>query len=137
MIDIIVEGTMIAKAHEGDSGYDLKSAIALTMYPGDIRKIPTGTKIQLPKGYEGQVRSRSGLALKHGIHCMNSPGTVDSIFRGDVGVILHHAGTEPFVINIGDRVAQLVIAEVPDTRLVPGYVDATERGADGFGSTGK
>ena len=126
----------------GSAGMDLRAAVPedqpLTLQPGARALAPTGLKIALEPGYEAQVRPRSGLALKHGITCLNSPGTVDSDYRGEVGVILINHGAEPFVIRRGERIAQLVIAahvqaEVAEVEIL----DETARGAGGFGSTGR
>lgn len=126
----------------GSAGMDLRAAVAevetLVLEPGQRRLIPTGLKIALEPGYEAQVRPRSGLALKHGVTCLNAPGTIDSDYRGEVGVILINHGELPFEIRRGERIAQLVIA--PYTQAVMAEVEAldeTARGAGGFGSTGK
>ncbi len=105
--------------------------------PGARALVPTGFALELPHGYEAQVRPRSGLALKHGITMLNSPGTIDADYRGEVMVILINHGTEPFLVQRGDRIAQLVIAPVAQVEIVA--VEAlgdTERGPGGFGSTG-
>lgn len=126
----------------GSAGMDLRAAVPedqpLTLAPGQRALVPTGLKIALPLGYEAQVRARSGLALKHGIICPNAPGTIDSDYRGECGVILANIGSEPFVIRRGERIAQLVIArhERADWIEVE-TLDETERGAGGFGSTGR
>jgi len=100
--------------------------------------VPTGLKIALEEGWEAQVRPRSGLALKHGITCLNSPGTIDSDYRGEVGVILVNHGQEPFVIRRGERIAQMVIARHEQAAILEtGTLDETVRGAGGFGSTGR
>jgi dUTP pyrophosphatase len=105
--------------------------------PGKITLIPTGLALAIPEGYEGQVRARSGLALRHGIAVLNGPGTVDSDYRGPLGVILGNLGPEPFTIHDGDRVAQIVFARVPSVALEEVEVlPATERGDGGFGHTG-
>jgi dUTP pyrophosphatase len=105
--------------------------------PGDRALIPTGIALELPRGYEAQMRSRSGLALKHGVTLLNSPGTIDSDYRGELMVILINHGTEPFVVRRGDRVAQLVIAPVAHVEIVAAdWLGATARGEGGFGSTG-
>ena len=124
---------------EGAAGLDLRAAIAegLSLAPGERALVPTGLAMQLPTGFEGQVRPRSGLAVKHGVTVLNAPGTVDSDYRGEVKVPLVNLGQEPFAIARGDRIAQMVIA--PVTRAVLTEVaglDATARGAGGFGSTG-
>lgn len=127
---------------EGSAGMDLRAAVPedqpMTLAPGQRALVPTGLKIALAPGFEAQVRPRSGLALKHGLTCLNSPGTVDSDYRGEVGVILINHGSEPFVIRRGERIAQMVIAR--HERAVWDEVDSldeTARGASGFGSTGR
>lgn len=126
----------------GSAGLDLRAAVAedapLTLAPGQRALIPTGLKIALDHGFEAQVRPRSGLALKHGLTCLNSPGTIDSDYRGEVGVILINHGQEPFVIQRGERIAQLVIARhEPAELLEVETLDETARGSGGFGSTGR
>lgn len=121
------------------AGLDLRAAVhdPITLLPGKREVVPTGLKIALPAGYEAQVRPRSGLALKHGIALVNSPGTIDPDYRGEIRVILINLGEEPFTINRGDRIAQMIVA--PVTRIewepVPA-VDPTERDEGGFGHTG-
>lgn len=126
----------------GSAGMDLRAAIAddapVTLVPGARALVPTGLKIALEQGWEAQVRPRSGLALKHGITCLNTPGTIDSDYRGEVGVILINHGNEPFVIRRGERIAQMVIAahaQVVITEVET--LDDTVRGVGGFGSTGR
>lgn len=126
-------------ATEHSAGMDLLAAVAepKTLAPGDRALIPTGLSIALPDGYEAQVRPRSGLALKHGISLVNTPGTIDADYRGEVGVILINLGQEPFTIERGMRIAQMVIA--PYTRAQFSEVlelPSSDRGAGGFGSTG-
>ena len=126
----------------GSAGMDLRAAVAedapLTLAPGARALVPTGLKIALEVGYEAQVRPRSGLALKHGITCLNSPGTIDSDYRGEVGVILINHGQESFVIQRGERIAQMVIARHEQASMVEvETLDETARGAGGFGSTGR
>jgi len=126
----------------GSAGMDLRAAVAenmpLMLAPGARALVPTGLKIALEPGYEAQVRPRSGLALKHGVTCLNSPGTVDSDYRGEVGVILINHGQEPFVIRRGERIAQMVIAQHEQARMFEvDVLDETARGAGGFGSTGR
>ena len=125
----------------GSAGLDLLAAIApnakLVIEPGARERVPTGLRLELPLGFEGQVRPRSGLALKNGVTVLNSPGTIDSDYRGEVAVILINLGSEPFEITRGARIAQLVVA--PVTQAV--FVEAADladsaRGAGGFGSTG-
>ncbi len=127
-----------AYATEGAAGMDVVSAEALTLAPGARAAVATGFAIAIPAGHEVQVRPRSGLALKHGVTCLNTPGTIDSDYRGEVKVILANLGQDPFAIARGDRIAQLVPAIV--LRASVGEVDALEdtaRGAGGFGSTGR
>jgi dUTP pyrophosphatase len=126
----------------GSAGMDLRAAVAedqpLTLAPGARALVPTGLKIALEAGFEAQVRPRSGLALKHGVTCLNSPGTIDSDYRGEVGVILINHGQEPFVIRRGERIAQMVIARHEQAAMVEvEALDETARGAGGFGSTGR
>ena len=126
----------------GSAGMDLRAAVPedqpLTLAPGARALVPTGLKIALQPGYEAQVRPRSGLALKHGITCLNSPGTIDSDYRGEVGVILANLGSEPFVIRRGERIAQMVIAACAHAVLEEvAALDETARGGGGFGSTGR
>ena len=124
---------------EGAAGLDLRAAIAesVTLAPGARTLVPTGLAMQLPVGFEGQVRPRSGLALRHGVTVLNAPGTVDSDYRGEVSVVLINHGNEPFTVTRGDRIAQLVIAPVSHARLSEvATLDETARGAGGYGSTG-
>lgn len=126
----------------GSAGMDLRAAVPegqpLTLRPGERALVPTGLKIALEPGWEAQIRPRSGLALKHGISAPNTPGTIDSDYRGEVGVILINLGQEPFVIRRGERIAQMVIAAVAQAQIVEvDSLDETARGAGGFGSTGR
>lgn len=121
------------------AGVDLRAAIdtPIILQPGDRQLISTGFKMALPAGYEAQVRPRSGLALKHGITVLNSPGTIDADYRGEVGVLLINHGQEPFTVSRGDRFAQMVIAPVTQATFdVVTSLDETQRGAGGYGSTG-
>lgn len=121
------------------AGMDLRAAVdePVTLAPGARALIPAGIAIALPSGFEAQVRPRSGLALKHGITCLNSPGTVDADYRGEIRVILINLGQEPFTIARGERIAQMVIAPVTQGIWVEAEgLDETERGAKGFGSSG-
>lgn len=127
-------------ATEGAAGLDLPAAVdgELRLEPGERALVSTGLRIAIPTGYEGQVRPRSGLALRHGIVLPNAPGTIDSDYRGEIQVIVWNAGDQPFVIQRGDRIAQLVVA--PVMRIVCEEVaelDATPRGEGGFGHTGR
>ena len=126
-----------AYATEHAAGMDVVAAEELTLAPGARHAVATGFAIAIPEGYEVQVRPRSGLALKHGITCLNTPGTIDADYRGEVKVILANLGAEPFPIRRGDRVAQLVPAPVQRARFAEvTELDETGRGAGGFGSTG-
>ena len=124
-------------ASAGSAGLDLHAAAgSLTLAPGARARIGTGIALALPEGFEGQVRPRSGLALKHGVTVLNAPGTIDSDYRGEIGVLLVNLGQSAFVVERGMRIAQLVIAPVARAHLVEGDIDPTGRGAGGFGSTG-
>ena len=125
-------------ASEGAAGLDVVAAESLTLAPGARHAVATGFAIAIPAGFEVQVRPRSGLALKHGITCLNTPGTIDSDYRGEVKVILANLGSEPFEIVRGERIAQLVPAPVLRASFNEvGSLGETERGAGGFGSTGQ
>jgi len=121
------------------AGMDLCSTVAVDLAPLERKLVPTGIKMVIPRGFEGQVRPRSGLALKRGIALVNSPGTIDADYRGEIGIILINLGSEPVRLEAGERIAQMVICPVVQADLVP--VDdlstfETDRGAGGFGSTG-
>jgi len=127
---------------KGSAGMDLRAAVPegepMTLAPGARALVPTGFAIALPEGYEAQVRPRSGLALKHGVTCLNSPGTIDSDYRGEVGVILINHGQDPFAIQRGERIAQMIVSPVVQSSwLEVETLDETARGAGGFGSTGR
>lgn len=125
------------KAHADDAAFDLRSRIDITLPVGNSTLVPTGVFIELPVNYEAQVRPRSGLALKHNLTLTNSPGTVDAGYRGEVGVIMFNHGPEEFVIKRGDRIAQMVIAELPQVELdLCDALSSSNRGEGGFGSTG-
>ena len=124
------------------AGLDLLAAVAenapLVLTPGKHALVPTGLAIALPEGFEAQVRPRSGLAAKHGVTVLNSPGTIDADYRGEIQVILINHGAEPFTIKRGERIAQMVIAPVVQAKLVAtATLPDTDRGAGGFGSTGR
>jgi len=126
-------------ASAGSAGLDLRAAVAqdLTLQPGERALVPTGLAVAIPPGWEGQVRPRSGLAIRHGIGLVNAPGTIDSDYRGEVSVLLINLGQQPFTVRRGDRIAQLLLAraepiEWEEEEELPG----TSRGAGGFGSTG-
>lgn len=121
------------------AGLDLRADIdsEIVLQPLERRAVPTGVALELPPGYEGQVRPRSGLALNHGITCLNSPGTIDADYRGEVQVILANLSNAPFTLRRGDRIAQLVVAEVCRADLSESVeLTSTRRGSSGFGSTG-
>ena len=123
----------------GSAGMDLRAAVEapMTLAPGDRGLVPTGLSMAIPQGFEVQIRPRSGLALKSGITCLNTPGTVDSDYRGEVSVILINHGAEAFEIKRGDRIAQMVVAAVTQAQLTEvAELDETGRGAGGYGSTG-
>lgn len=125
------------KSHDDDAAYDLKSRAELDLEPGRTALVPTGLFLELPTGYEAQIRPRSGLALKHALTVLNAPGTIDAGYRGEVGVILYNAGQASFRITRGMRVAQMVIQSLPNVQLVPvNELVASSRGSGGFGSTG-
>lgn len=124
-------------AHPGDAGMDVRSVEKLTIEPGGRKLVHTGLVMILPQGYEAQVRPRSGLALKSGVTVLNAPGTIDEGYRGEVGVILANFGTEPFKVEKGAKIAQIVIAPCIQANIAETFeMDSTERGSGGFGSTG-
>ena len=122
------------------AGMDIRANLSepVTLQPLERRLIPTGLYIALPEGYEAQMRPRSGLALKHGITLLNTPGTIDADYRGEIGIILINLSAEPFVINDGERIAQMVIARYEQVNWQPvELLDDTERGSGGFGHSGR
>ena len=124
---------------EGAAGMDLRAAVEIpvTLNPGEIKLIPTGLSVSIPPGYEAQVRPRSGLALKFGIGLVNSPGTIDSDYRGEIGVIMVNWGSEPFTVRRGDRIAQMIISKVYQAEILQvDLLDETDRGPGGFGHSG-
>lgn len=128
-----------AYATEKSAGMDLSAAIeeAIELAPGERTLVPTGIGIALPDGYEAQIRPRSGLALKHGVTVLNTPGTIDADYRGEIKVILANLGTEPFTIERGMRIAQMVVARYAVVRWdIVETLDESARGTGGFGSTG-
>lgn len=120
-----------------DAGMDLRAAEEATLEPGTPRLVPTGLAIELPPGFEAQVRPRSGLALKHGITLPNSPATIDPGYRGEIQVILLNLGKETYRVRRGDRIAQLVIARYEPVEWEEGELEDSRRGAGGFGSSGR
>jgi len=128
-----------AAATPDSAGVDLRAALIapLILEPGEFRAVSTGLRLQIPSGYEGQVRPRSGLAARHGITCLNTPGTIDADYRGVVQVLLINHGSEAFTINHGDRIAQLIMAPVTRAVFTPAEeLTDTSRGEGGFGHTG-
>ena len=141
-LPVINEGPyeLPAYATQSSAGLDLKAVLveAVTLEPLERKIVGTGLKIALPEGYEAQVRPRSGLAAKHGITVLNAPGTIDADYRGEIGVILVNLSNEPFTIQPGERIAQLVVAQYSQVEWSPvESLDTTQRGEGGFGSTGK
>ncbi|MBT3578178.1 dUTP diphosphatase, partial [archaeon] len=134
---IHAEAVIPKYAKLGDAGLDLYSIEETAILPGEHKLVKTGLQMQIPPGFEAQVRPRSGLALKNKVTVLNTPGTVDSGYRGEIGVILMNHGKEPFKVNKQDRIAQIVIAkhETPEIQEVK-ELDNSERGEGGFGSTG-
>lgn len=135
-----LDGELPSYATPGSSGMDLRAAVDndLIIVPGERALVPTGLMMEIPRGFEGQVRPRSGLAVKHGVSVLNAPGTIDADYRGEVKVILINFGKDDFLIKRGDRIAQLVVCPVvaavwEEVELL----DATERGSGGFGHTGR
>ena len=123
----------------GSSGMDLRACVRepVILEPGEIKLIPTGLVVSIPPGFEAQIRPRSGLALKHGIGMVNSPGTIDSDYRGEIAIIVINWGQRPFTIQRGDRIAQMVITKVYRADIVEvDVLDATQRGEGGFGHSG-
>ena len=127
-------------ATEGSAGMDIRANLEQTVTLQSLERmlVPTGLFIELPEGYEAQIRPRSGLAIKQGITCLNTPGTIDSDYRGEIKVILINLSNEPQALHPGDRIAQMIIARVEQASLVPVQeLNSTLRGAGGFGHTGK
>ena len=135
---IVCEPSMIPHyAEQGDAGADLRSSVAVTIAPGARELVKTGVSIALQDGFVGLVHPRSGLAIKHGITVLNAPGTVDAGYRGEIMVTLINTGHEPFSIEVGDRIAQILIQEVYRARFIPvEELPGSARGNNGFGSTG-
>jgi len=132
------EAVIPGYAHDGDSGFDFVAAEDAMIFPGGRVLVSTGLKCEIPFGYEIQVRPRSGMALKHGITVLNTPGTIDSGYRGLIGVILINHSDAPYVINVGDRIAQGIFARVEYCQMSIVYnLDDSDRGPKGFGSSGR
>ena len=131
------DAVLPAYAHKSDAGMDVRSVADIVIAPGKRALVPTGLVMLLPPGYEAQVRPRPGLALKNGVTVLHTPGTIASGYRGEVGVILANFGDTDFVVQKGDKIAQIVIAPVTQPDIVESEtIDSTDRGAGGFGSTG-
>ena len=127
-----------AKAHADDAAWDIRSRENMVLPVGRSVLVPTGVFMEIPVGFEVQVRPRSGLALKHDLMLTNSPGTIDSGYRGEVGVIMYNGGNQEFVISRGDRIAQMVVCKLPNVQLVAtDSLSESDRGEGGFGSTGR
>lgn len=141
MIDVAIrklrpDAHVPRQAYEGDAGLDLAACEAAALAPGERAVVPTGLAIEIPDGYAGFVQPRSGLAARHGIGIVNSPGLIDSGYRGEIRVVLLNTGREPFTVEAGMRIAQLVIAPVASVRLIEvDELAVSERGARGFGSS--
>lgn len=132
------ESKMPDKKYPGDAGFDIYSSEQKKIWPGEVSLIKTGIAIELPIGYEAQVRARSGHALKHGVFCVNGIGTIDADYRGELGVILSRVGFGSYVVQKGEAIAQLVIKKVPNVKLIQAdELSESDRGANGYGSTGK
>ena len=126
-----------AHGPDEDAGMDLHAVESVTLEPGKPRLVPTGLAIELPPGYEAQVRPRSGLALKHGITMPNAPATIDPGYRGEIRVILLNLGSAAYTVEVGDRVAQMIVARYEAIEWVEGDLADSRRGAGGFGSSGR
>ena len=120
-----------------DAGMDLRAVEDVTLEPGVPRLVPTGLTIELPSGYEGQIRPRSGLALNHAITCPNAPGTIDPGYRGEIRVILLNLGRAPYTVHTGDRIAQMIVARYEGVEWAEGDLAESQRGSGGFGSSGR
>ncbi|MFP4459382.1 MAG: dUTP diphosphatase [Candidatus Zixiibacteriota bacterium] len=133
------EGQLPVKMSENAAGYDIRAALSrpVRLSPGERELIPTGFSIEIPIGYEAQIRPRSGLAIRYGITCLNSPGTIDSDYRGEVMVVLANLGQIEFIIEPGQRIAQMIIQKLPEVEIIEKKkLSETGRGDGGFGSTG-
>jgi len=126
-----------AHGPEEDAGMDLRAVVDVTLEPGVPRLVPTGLTLEVPPGYEAQVRPRSGLALEHAITMPNTPGTIDPGYRGEIRVILLNLGRTPYTVRAGDRIAQMIVARYEAVEWVEGGLAGSQRGAGGFGSSGR
>ncbi len=132
------EDLLPRKAHDDDAAFDVRSNVDIVLNPGETQMVATGIFMELPPGFEAQVRPRSGLAAKHSLTILNAPGTIDAGYRGEVCVIMYNAGAEDYHIHHGDRIAQMVIQRLPEVVIVAcDELAESRRGANGFGSTGK
>jgi len=133
------DAVLPAYAHgpEEDAGMDLRAVVDVTLEPGVPRLVPTGLTLEVPPGYEAQVRPRSGLALEHAITMPNTPGTIDPGYRGEIRVILLNLGRTPYTVRAGDRIAQMIVARYEAVEWVEGGLAGSQRGAGGFGSSGR
>ena len=132
----LLDGEMPKKAHESDVGYDIFSAEDRVLGVGRCEIVRAGFKMQLDDGIEAQIRSRSGMALNSQVIVLNSPGTVDTGYRGEIKVIMANMGSKPHIIKKGDRIAQMVFAKYESPKLIKGTIEESDRGENGFGSTG-
>jgi dUTP pyrophosphatase len=137
VIAVKFSGTMPARATRDAAGYDLFADHPQTILPGSRALVMTGTKVEIPPGWSGEVCPRSGLAIKHGVTVLNAPGIIDADYRGEIGVILANMGAQPFEVKYGDRIAQLVFRQCASVMFVDAAMSETNRGEGGFGSTGK
>jgi dUTP pyrophosphatase len=126
-----------AHGPDEDAGMDLRAVESVILDPGIPRLVPTGLTIELPPGFEAQIRPRSGLALQHGITCPNAPGTIDPGYRGEISVILLNLGREPYQVHAGDRIAQMIVARYEPVEWDETGLGSSSRGAGGFGSSGR
>ncbi|MEM4256878.1 MAG: dUTP diphosphatase [Candidatus Diapherotrites archaeon] len=130
------EAKMPKQEHHDDSGFDIYSAEEVIIKPFERKLVSTGISLEIPKGYEGQIRPKSGLAIKHGISMVNTPGTIDAGYRGEIKVILINLGNEEYKVEKGKKIAQIVFAKVEQPKLIESELKETKRGSKGFGSTG-
>lgn len=136
-IELGVDASMPTKATTGSAGFDVKASERKLIHAGTAKLVKTGIKLAIPAGYEAQVRSRSGMSLNHNVIVLNAPGTIDSDYRGEVGVILMNVGKQDYEVEVGEKIAQLVFAKVADIEFKEAVIASdTVRGEGGFGSTG-
>jgi len=136
-IELSAEASMPTKATVGSAGFDIKAAETKVIHAGVAKLVKTGIKLVIPSGYEAQVRSRSGMSLKHSVIVLNAPGTIDSDYRGEVGIILMNVGKQDYHVEAGEKIAQLVFSKLEDIEFKESVITSdTDRGEGGFGSTG-